>query len=44
MSHRELSTSNSHLEEWASLLGADIDDIDDDGRDGDLLDDGDEPA
>ena len=42
MSHRELSTSNSHLEEWASLLGADIDD--DDGRDSDLLDEQDEPA
>ncbi|WP_268812796.1 hypothetical protein [Haloarcula mannanilytica] len=41
MSHRDLSTANSHLEEWASLLGADIDD---DGRDSDLLDDQDDPA
>ncbi|WP_312616949.1 hypothetical protein [Haloarcula sp. 1CSR25-25] len=40
MNHRELPTSDSHLEEWASLLGADIDD----GGDGDLLDDQDEPA
>ncbi|WP_255458706.1 hypothetical protein [Haloarcula sp. JP-Z28] len=41
MNHRELPTSDSHLEEWASLLGADIDD---DGRDSDLLDEQDEPA
>ncbi|WP_336336242.1 hypothetical protein [Haloarcula brevis] len=41
MSHRDRSKSNSHLEEWASLLGADIDD---DGRDGDVLDDGDDHA
>jgi hypothetical protein len=41
MNHRELPTSDSHLEEWASLLGADIDD---DGRDSDLLDDQDERA
>ncbi|MDQ2073845.1 hypothetical protein ACODNH_10365 [Haloarcula sp. NS06] len=41
MSHRELSTSDSHLEEWASLLGADLDD---DGHDSDLLDEQDEPA
>ncbi|WP_424001660.1 hypothetical protein ACOZ4I_17020 [Haloarcula salina] len=43
MGHRELSASDSHLEEWASLLGTDID-TGCDSSDADLLDEQDDRA